>query len=71
MQAAEKSLKSLLQSLPPRPIEKAKLDEAVSKALDEVGQKSTPENRRTQWEYVLRNEVYTLAVCTSPRIPVL
>ena len=71
MQAAEKSLKNLLQSLPPRPIEKADLDEAVSKALKEASQKSTPENRRTQWEYVLRNEVYSLAVCTSPRIPVL
>ena len=45
MQAAEKSLKNLLQSLPPRPIEKADLDEAVSKALKEASQKSTPENR--------------------------
>lgn len=67
MQAAEKSLRNLLQTLPPRPIEKDVLDAAVSKALNEAGQKSTQENRRTQWEYVLRNEVYTLAVRISLR----
>lgn len=66
MQAIERSLKNLIASLPPQPIPKEVIDALVSEALSEVeGRKTTPENRRIQWEYALRNEVFILAVCTT------
>ncbi|CAL1694925.1 unnamed protein product [Somion occarium] len=62
MQAIERSLKNLIASLPPQPIPKEVIDALVSEALSEVeGRKTTPENRRIQWEYALRNEVFILA----------
>jgi hypothetical protein len=56
------NLESLLKSLPPRPIEQKTLDDFVEKALAESNFKSSPENKRSQWEYLLRNEVFKLAV---------
>jgi hypothetical protein len=55
-------LESLLKALPPRPIEQKLLNELVSKTLVESNNKSSPENRRSQWEYLLRNEIFKLAV---------
>jgi len=51
-----------LNSLPPSPIEKAKLDELVARTLDESKDKSSPENRKVQWEYLLKNDIFLLAV---------
>lgn len=55
-------LTSLLDSLPPSPIEKAKLDELVARTLSESRDKSSPENRKVQWEYLLKHDVFLLAV---------
>lgn len=62
MQVIESSLKRLLQSLPDPPIEKPALDQLVSTAIAEVEPKTSADNRKTLWEYALRNEVFTLAV---------
>jgi hypothetical protein len=62
MQAIETALQRLLQSLPPSPVEKQALDPLVATAVSEAEPKTSSENRKTQWEYVLRNEVFTLAV---------
>ena len=63
MVALQPLLASLLDSLPPSPIEKAKLDELVARTLDESRDKSSPENRKVQWEYLLKHDVFLLAVC--------
>jgi len=55
-------LTSLLDSLPPSPIEKSKLDELVARTISESRGKSSPENRKVQWEYLLKNDVFLLAV---------
>jgi hypothetical protein len=53
----------LLSSLPNPPISKAQLETSVRKTLDESRGKSSPENRKSQWEYLLKNEIFNLAVC--------
>jgi len=62
---------SLLKSLPPSPVQQDKLDELVSRALADSKDKSSIENRKSQWEYLLKNEIYLLAVRLSfvPLIP--
>jgi hypothetical protein len=64
-------LSSLLQSLPPCPIEQEKLDELVKDTLEQSKAKSehpqgvvrtVPEYSKSQWEYLLKNEVFLLAV---------
>lgn len=62
MQSLECSLKKIIGSLPENPIEKTTLDELVSNTLNETPPASSPDNRRVQWEYILRNEVFSLAV---------
>ncbi|EIN12840.1 hypothetical protein PUNSTDRAFT_97766 [Punctularia strigosozonata HHB-11173 SS5] len=54
-------LNSLLRSLPPGPIDKAALDSLVRDTLSQADAKSSPENRKTQWEYLLKEQVLTLA----------
>ncbi|KDQ51135.1 hypothetical protein JAAARDRAFT_41403 [Jaapia argillacea MUCL 33604] len=61
MQPLEKALQSLFRSLPPRPIDKHTLDSLVEKTLQETQGRSSPETRRAQWEYVIRNEIFKLA----------
>jgi len=63
MVALQPLLASLLDSLPPSPIEKEKLDEVVAHTLHESRDKSSPENRKVQWEYLLKHDVFLLAVC--------
>jgi THO complex subunit 1 len=55
----------LLSSLPPLPISKAQYDSLVKKTLDDSSGKSSPDNRKNQWEYLLKNEVFKLAVRCS------
>lgn len=66
MQAIEGALKQLLQALPRPPADKQALDPLVSAAIADVEPKTSPENRKTQWEYALRNEVFSLAVRDDP-----
>ncbi|KAF8079193.1 THO complex subunit 1 transcription elongation factor-domain-containing protein [Lyophyllum atratum] len=54
-------LTSLLETLPPGPVEKAKLDELVQKTVEQSRKISPSETRKSQWEYLLKNEVFKLA----------
>ena len=67
-------LSSLLKSLPPSPVEQDKLNELVKDALEQVNTKTerppkiariVPEYTKSQWEYLLKNEVFLLAVGVS------
>jgi hypothetical protein len=60
-------LKSLLSSLPAGPVDKGVIDSLVTNTLLQAEGKSSVENRKTQWEYLLKDEVLTLAVCTHCR----
>jgi len=62
MASLQPLLASLLDSLPPSPIEKEKLDELVARTIYESRDKSSPENRKVQWEYLLKNDIFLLAV---------
>ncbi|KAH9949329.1 UDP-glucose 4-epimerase [Amylocystis lapponica] len=61
MQALEAELQSLLKSLHSCPLDKETLDGSVAKTLDATKNKSSSEIRKTQWEYLLKNEIFTLA----------
>ncbi|KAJ6575486.1 UDP-glucose 4-epimerase [Mycena capillaripes] len=63
LQQLRPSLTRLLKSLPPSPSQE-KLDELVKKTLSDTQAKSSPENRKGQWEYLLKNAVFDLA-CTE------
>ncbi|KAJ6463746.1 THO complex subunit 1 transcription elongation factor-domain-containing protein [Mycena vulgaris] len=63
MTSLQPSLALLLKSLPPSPTQE-KLDELVKKTLAESKAKSSPENRKSQWEFLLKNAVFDLA-CTE------
>ena len=62
MASLQPYITSLLNSLPPSPVEQGTLDELVSHALADSIDKSSLENRKSQWEYLLKNEIYSLAV---------
>ncbi|GBE77325.1 THO complex subunit 1 [Sparassis crispa] len=63
MQAIEASLRALSKSLASGPVDQQTLDALVSKAIAGAKKRSTvsPETRKNQWEFVLRNEIFTLA----------
>jgi hypothetical protein len=56
------ALKALLDSLPPRPFDQEALSALVRKTLDETKNRSSPENRKGQWEYLLKDDIFKLAV---------
>lgn len=58
-------LASLLKSLPPRPIEQTTLNELVKETITQSQTKTSAENRKSQWEYLLKNEIFLLAVRSS------
>jgi hypothetical protein len=62
MASLQPFLNTLLSSLPAPPIPKAQLETLARKTLDESSGKSSPENRKSQWEYLLKNEIFKLAV---------
>ena len=62
MQAIEDSLKSLLTTLPARPLEKQSLDTLVERTLSQTQANANPESWKNRWEYVLRKAVFDLAV---------
>lgn len=62
MQVIEEGLRQLLQSLPPPPAPDSTLDQLVTHTLSLTEPRTSAENRKTQWEYALRNEIFSLAV---------
>ncbi|KZT08810.1 UDP-glucose 4-epimerase [Laetiporus sulphureus 93-53] len=60
MQALEKSLQSLLSSLP-HPLDKPTLDALVSKTLQETDSTPSTDLRKIQWEFVIKDEIFKLA----------
>jgi hypothetical protein len=57
-------LEDLLGSLPPPPVGQPTLQDAASKAIEDGNLKvKSTENRRNQWEYLLKQEILELAVC--------
>lgn len=66
LQQLQPSLTRLLKSLPPSPSQ-GKLDELVKKTLSDTQAKSSAENRKSQWDYLLKNAVFDLAVRSSLR----
>ncbi|TFK41974.1 THO complex subunit 1 transcription elongation factor-domain-containing protein [Crucibulum laeve] len=61
MVSLQPHLTSLLETLPPRPIEQEQFDELVEKTLEKVKSKASNEVKKQQWEYVLKSEVFKLA----------
>ncbi|KAF5375281.1 hypothetical protein D9758_000499 [Tetrapyrgos nigripes] len=64
MNSLQSSFNSLLQSLPPSTSSgrsQYQLDEQVQKVIDSTKTKSSQEVRKSQWEYILRNEIFKLA----------
>ena len=61
MFALEPHLNNLIKSLPSKPPTKDLLDESVSKILAEPAESISADNRKAQWEYLLRAEVFKLA----------
>ncbi|KAG5641182.1 hypothetical protein DXG03_005844 [Asterophora parasitica] len=55
-------LTSLLKSLPPGPLHKDALDKLVKEKVVEARKVSHSEIRKSQWEYLLKNEVFKLAI---------
>ena len=55
-------LKTLVKLISARPVDALTLDRLVQKVLDESNKKVSVENRKSHWEYLLKNEIFTLAV---------
>ncbi|KAL0068405.1 UDP-glucose-4-epimerase [Marasmius tenuissimus] len=55
------ALGRLVSSLPTSYVDEDVRTELVKKTLDETKTASSPENRKSQWEYLLKNEVLNLA----------
>lgn len=62
MVSLQPALTSLLDSLPPHPIDHQQLDGLVRKTLDGAKSKLSPDIRKSQWEYLLRDDIFKLAV---------
>ena len=56
------ALARLLSSLSTSSADEHELAELAKKTLDETKTTSSLENRKSQWEYLLKNEVLNLAV---------
>jgi predicted lipid carrier protein YhbT len=63
MLSLQPSFVSLLNAFPPRPVDQQALQSLVKQTLKDAAKKSTPENRKAQWEYLLRKDIFDLAVC--------
>jgi hypothetical protein len=55
-------LNSLIKSMSVQPVDELILDSLIQKELNESSKKVSVENRKSQWEYLLKNEVFALAV---------
>jgi hypothetical protein len=56
------TLQSLIKSIHAQPVDSQTLNRLVQKVLDESNNMVSIENRKSQWEYLLKNEIFTLAV---------
>ncbi|ESK93415.1 udp-glucose epimerase [Moniliophthora roreri MCA 2997] len=54
------SLTKLISTLP-NSFDQSQLDQLVKQTLEDTQNISSPENRKSQWEYLLRNKVFELA----------
>ncbi|KIJ22219.1 hypothetical protein PAXINDRAFT_160129 [Paxillus involutus ATCC 200175] len=61
MGSQAQSIQLLLKSFPARPFDQKILDEKVAQEIRKFDNKSSQENIRSQWELVLKNEVFALA----------
>lgn len=61
MLSLQPALTLLLSSLPPSPYEQSKLDQVVKDVLEKHKDKSV-ENRKAMWEYLLKEQIFKLAV---------
>ncbi|THH31953.1 hypothetical protein EUX98_g2251 [Antrodiella citrinella] len=61
MQAFSSTLQELVGSLPARPIPKAVFDTLVSTALSKSETQASPDNRKSNWEFVLKDDIFSLA----------
>lgn len=59
------TLKALINSIPTRPVRHDTLDNLVKSVLLESQHKVSAENRKSQWEYLLKNEIFNLAVSVA------
>lgn len=59
--ALSQSLEKLLQGLPPHPIDEQELNGLVSSTISESSDRSSFDNRKSQWEFLLKDEVFRLA----------
>lgn len=62
MGSQAQSVQLLIKSFPQRPFDQKVLHELVGKEIRKFQGKSSPENLKSQWEFLLKNEVFTLAV---------
>jgi hypothetical protein len=62
-------LESLLIAFPPHPVDQQALKSLVEETLKQSKVISSPENRKSQWEYLLRNDIFALAVCSQSCAP--
>ncbi|KAG1719450.1 THO complex subunit 1 transcription elongation factor-domain-containing protein [Suillus lakei] len=61
MSSQTQSVQLLLKSFPQRPFDQKVLHELVGKEVKKFQGKSSPDNVKSQWEFLLKNEVFTLA----------
>ncbi|KAG1886127.1 THO complex subunit 1 transcription elongation factor-domain-containing protein [Suillus subluteus] len=62
MSSQTQSVQLLLESFPQRPFDQKLLHELVGKEVEKFQDKSSADNVKCQWEFLLKNEVFTLAV---------
>jgi hypothetical protein len=55
-------LAKLLETLPPAPADQEELKELVSRTLTEARPHASTENWKSQWEYLLKDEIFRLVV---------
>ncbi|KAG2365466.1 UDP-glucose 4-epimerase [Suillus spraguei] len=62
MSSQTQSIQLLLKSFPQRPFDQKLLHELVGKEVKKFHDRSSADNVKSQWEFLLKNEVFTLAV---------
>lgn len=71
MTSPAECVQQLLASFPARPFDQKILDDKVAQEVRKFQDASSQENVRSQWELVLRKEVFALAVRLARLIPSL
>ena len=63
MLSLQPHLTTLLDSLPPPPVNQDQLRDTVKRTLQKTADNSAPENRKAAWESLLKNDIFHLVVC--------